>query len=386
MEKELSMEDFLEEIDNSFRRLERGDIVEGAIVSITETELVMGLEVAQDGVIPKAESGVPSGVALKDSFEIGQRCSAVITHPNHPDGYVELSIKKAMGQVEQLALEEAFAKQSPIDIQVLEEIKGGYRITFGTTQGFMPFSQSGIMRDASSEVLFTAPQTVLVTEYGDKKFVVSRRAIIDAKKAVDKKNRLEGLKEGEVVDGTVIKLMPFGAFVDLGGVEGLIPMGEMGWKRISDAAEVLSVGQQVTVKVRSIQHEAGRISLSLKDLIQNPNDDMNEDFTVGEKVQCSIRGILAFGLKVELPNGAQGFIHKSELELKDPNVVLAKHFNVGDTLSAEIIDFDQDRKQVVLSCLEQADGDFESYLEPEADTAVTLGDLFKAKFEKLNQR
>ncbi len=383
MEQELSMADFLEEIDNSFKRLERGDIVEGIIVSMTESELVVGLELAQDAIVPKAESGVASGISLKDSFEIGQKCSAVVTHPHHPDGYIELSIKKALGQVESTALESAFEKQTAVEIRVLEEIKGGYRIAFGTTQGFMPHSQSGIMRDTSSAILFEVPQLVQVTEYGDKKFVVSRRILLDNQRVIDRSERLASLVEGEVVEGVVTKLMTFGAFVDLGGIEGLIPMGELGWKHISDVAEVLTVGQKVSVKVRSIQTEAQRISLSLKDLIQNPNDDMDTAFTIGEQLECRIRGILPFGLKVELPSGALGFIHKSELGLKDENMQLAKHYKAGDLIKAEIIDFDQDRRQVVLSCLEQADGNFETYLEPAGDTNVTLGDLFKAKFDQL---
>lgn len=384
MEQDYSMADFLKEIDNSFRELDRGDIVEGTIVGITDSELVVSLELAQDAVVPKSESGLGAGISLKDGFEIGQKCSAVVTHPNHPNGYIELSIKKALGQVEKATLEAAYREQTDLNVRVMEEIKGGFRVHYGTTQGFMPYSQSGVPRDASYEQLFLGEQAVKVIEFNDKKCLFSRRLVLEAQKEKDKEQRLSTLTEGEVVEGKVSKLMPFGAFVDLGGVDGLIPLSEMGWKRVGEASDVVEVGQKVQVKVRQIDHATGRISLSLKDLIQNPYDALDQSFELGVEALCSVIGVLPFGLKVQMPIGAMGFIHKSELNLSDDNAQLAKKFKIGDTLTAYVIDFDADRKQVVLSCIEQSESDFESYVSQEEST-VTLGDLFKAKFDQLKK-
>lgn len=387
MELEMSMQELMDQIDQSFKELDRGDLVNGEIVSITDAELVVGLGLSQDGVVPKTESGLSTGVPLKDGFEIGQRIDAVVTHPNHPGGYIELSIKKALSQVEKLALAEAIRESKVIEVKVLEEIKGGYRIAFGTTQGFMPHSQSGVGKTGNAADLFTGVFQVKVTEYDDKRFVVSRRVVLDEARSGLRDKRFSELREGEVHEGTITKLMPFGAFVDLGGIEGLIPMGELSWKHVKEASEVLKEGQRVEVKIRSIRQDEKKISLSLKDLIENPFERIEQDYEVGELVDCSIRGILPFGLKLQLPNGAVGFVHKNELNLPDAQTQLGKHFKIGDALQASVIGFDDERKQVVMSCLEQEDDSYDTYLEEneEEATGVTLGDLFKGKFDQFKK-
>jgi small subunit ribosomal protein S1 len=291
-------------------------------------------------------------------------------------------------------LEDAWRSGVPVEGLVEKEIKGGYEIKLGgTARAFCPFSQIALRRVDNAESLIGTRLAFRITDYAEngRNIVVSRRSLLEEEQRRLKDEAQAGIEEGMTVNGTVTSLQDFGAFVDIGGLEGLIPISEIGWSRVKDVRDVLSVGQQVQVVVKSIDREKDRISLSLKDTLADPWDRVAELYPEGSFHTGSVSRLAPFGAFVTLDSGVDGLLHISKLgagkRINHPREVLKE----GESVEVKIEGFDRAARRLSLSLAgvaraaeeeEATLAEFRRQASEAPGGMGTLGDLLQARMNK----
>jgi small subunit ribosomal protein S1 len=290
-------------------------------------------------------------------------------------------------------LEDAWQGGIPVQGLVEKEVKGGYEVKVGGSRAFCPFSQTGLRRDEGPELFIGKHLQFRITEYREngRSIVVSRRVLLEEERQAKREAAWDTIREGEIVAGTVASLRDFGAFVDLGGIEGLIPMSELGWKRVKDAAEVLSVGQQVKVLVKRVDREAGKISLSLRDTLANPWETASLQFTEGAYVMGTVSRLANFGAFVTLADGIDGLIPISRLgggkRINHPREVLKE----GEQIEVKVESVDRPARKISLSlgavgrAVAEEESELVAFRQQAAEGSTkslgSLGELLKAKLK-----
>jgi small subunit ribosomal protein S1 len=291
-------------------------------------------------------------------------------------------------------LEDAWQGGIPVQGLVEKEIKGGYEVKIGGSRAFCPFSQTGLRRDEGPELFIGKQLQFRITEYREngRSIVVSRRVLLDEERQAKREAAWDTIREGEIVSGTVASLRDFGAFVDLGGIEGLIPMSELGWKRVKDAAEVLSAGQQVKVLVKRVDREAGKISLSLRDTLADPWETASLQFSEGAYVMGTVSRLANFGAFVTLADGIDGLIPISRLgggkRINHPREILKE----GEEIEVKVESVDRASRKISLSlgaagrAVEQEANELAEFRQQAAEGSSkslgSLGELLKGKLNK----
>lgn len=291
-------------------------------------------------------------------------------------------------------LEDAFHAGIPVQGVVEKEVKGGFEVKVaGTARAFCPYSQMGLRRAEAPEQYMGQQFSFRITNYGEKgrNIVLSRRALLEEEQAQQKEEMKQSLREGMTVHGTVTSLQKFGAFVNLGGIEGLIPMSELGWNRVVDVRDVLAEGQEVSVVVKQIDWEKDRVTLSLKETLADPWEQISARFPEGSYHTGTIVRLMPFGAFVALGDGVDGLIHISKLgggkRINHPREAVKE----GETVEVKIdaIDREQKRLSLSLAAVTRAEeeeartlDDFRKQAEQGPKKMGTLGDLLKAKLEK----
>ena len=286
----------------------------------------------------------------------------------NPEGYYELSRFKVEQPTDWSTLEKAFAEQTPIMGTVTGLIKGGFTVDVGV-RAFMPGSRSGV-REAADMEKFVGQQIrcrIIKLDVADEDIVVDRRVLAEEEERLVKDQRCAEIKEGDTVTGTVRSLTDYGAFVDLGGVDALLHVGEISWGRVNKSADVLSVGQQVEVRVLKITTEGGkkRISVGMKQLQAHPWDAMAEKYKAGERVRGTVTRVMDFGAFVELEPGIEGLIHVSEMSWAKKVRKASDMLKPGETVEVVILGVNAGERKISLG-LKQTLGD------PWADTGQKL--------------
>ncbi|MDX9746841.1 MAG: S1 RNA-binding domain-containing protein, partial [Syntrophales bacterium] len=289
-------------------------------------------------------------------------------------------------------LEEAYRNGIPVEGLVEKEIKGGYEIRVGdNTRGFCPHSQMGLQKTDDPQSYIGKKIIFRIMEYGEKgrQLVLSSRVIQEEEQRIHRAQLKETLKEGMVLRGKVVSLANFGAFVDLDGIQGLIPMAELGWGRVDNIHDILVVGQELDVKVITLDWERDRVGLSLKACLPDPWDTVEQTLFEGSVHSGRIIGLTNFGAFVNLVPGIDGLVHISKLgrgkRINHPSEVVA----VGQVLNVQVERIDRDQKRVALSPVrsEKEEGDapgaekedYRQYIEKPATSLGSLGDLLKAR-------
>jgi small subunit ribosomal protein S1 len=290
-------------------------------------------------------------------------------------------------------LEEAWRSGVPVEGLVEKETKGGYEVKLGgTARAFCPFSQIALRRVDNPETLIGTRLTFRITDYAEngRNIVVSRRALLEEEQKLIREEAQAGITVGMKVSGTVTSLQDFGAFVDIGGLEGLIPISEIGWTRVNDVRDVLSVGQQVQVVIKTIDREKERISLSLKDTLSDPWDLALEKYPEGSFHTGKVSRLAPFGAFVTLGDGVDGLIHISKLgagkRINNPREVLKE----GEAVEVKVESVSRAEKRISLALagLARAADEEEATLvefrrqASEAPKGMgTLGDMLQAKLK-----
>jgi small subunit ribosomal protein S1 len=325
--------------------------MEGTVVSLDAESVYLDIGYKTEGILPRsAFDNNAEGITRGDVFPVSVK-------GRNPERYYELSRHKVIQPTDWSSLEEAFAQKAVVVGTVTAVVKGGLTVDIGV-RAFMPASRSGVREAAEMEKLVGQEITCRITKLDaiEEDVVVDRRVILEEQTRAVEESRYSELKEGDIVTGQVRSLAAYGAFVDLGGIDGLLHISDIAWSRIAAPEDVLSVGQELQLKVLKVDSESRRISLGLKQLGPEPWDSAAERYQVGQRITGSVTRLMDFGAFVELEPGIEGLIHVSEMswakKVRKPSDIL----KTGDTVEAVVLSVSQGERRISLG-LKQALGD-----------------------------
>lgn len=326
--------------------VEVGQTVTGTVLQIRDQIVVIDIGYKTEGVIP-AEELRGSMVEVK----VGDHIPVVIKQLDGAEGYVKLSYAEALRKRSWDIIEEAASSGAPVKGIVTDKVKGGLRVSLGGVEAFLPASQIDIHQVRNLDAWKGRDVEVRIIKVNKKQnnIVVSRRVILEEEQSRRRAEVLAGLEEGYVVEGRVKSLTDYGAFVDIGGVDGLLHITDMSWKRVKHPRELLKPGDMIQVKVLKLDRELGRINLGYKQLTPDPWDTMAERYTVGSRVKGAVARVANYGAFVEIEDGVEGLVHVSEMSwdkrLKHPS----KYVKVGQECVTEVIGLDTPNRRLSLS-------------------------------------
>jgi len=343
-------DEMMEAIDSSFKRISRGDVLKGTVLYVTNNEVMVNINYKSDGIIQREELSNDPNVNPKDIFNVGDEIDVYVLKLDDGEGNVVLSAKRVGYLKEWEKLEEKYKNNEIVEAKVKNIVKGGLIATINGINGFIPASQisTKFVKDLNQFVGKTIKCKIIDFDIEKKKLILSGKIVEKEEREIKKQNLWENLKENDIVKGRVQRITDFGAFVDLGGVDGLIHISDMAWYRIKHPSEVLKEGQEVEVKILSLDKEKGKISLGLKQTISEPWKDFIENYKVGDIVEGEVVNLLDFGAFVRIINGVDGLLHVSQISkdhIQKPSDIL----KIGDKIKVEIIDIDEENKKVNLS-------------------------------------
>src|SRR5665213_1207440 len=348
-----SFGELLAEFERTHTNKPEGDSkqLEGTVVSLDADTVYLDIGFKTEGILPRSVfANNAEGITSGDRFPVSVK-------GRNLEGYYELSRFQVAQPKDWSSLEEAFAQKSAVVGTVTGVVKGGLTVDVGV-RAFMPASRSGVRDAAEMEKLVGQEITCLIIKLDtmEEDVVVDRRAIAEEGQRVLAQSRYAALKEGEIVSGTVRSLASYGAFVDLGGVDGLLHIGDIAWGRVNAAEDVLSVGQELRLKVLKVDPEGKRISVGLKQLEAEPWEAVAGKYKEGERITGTVTRLMDFGAFVELEPGIEGLIHVSEMswvkKVRKPSDLL----KIGDTVDALILSVNPVERRISLG-LKQALGD-----------------------------
>ena len=379
-EKLSSMDELLKDYD--VKRLNRGDILKGTAIEVNDKEVFVNINYAFDGLIIRDEVSIDE----KDPREVvavGDEIEVYVISPNDGDGYVELSLKRAEQIKEKENIKEAFKSQTTISVKVKEEIKGGLLAYYGNLRVFIPGSLASRERiDLSTLVGENIEVKITELDLNSNKIIASRKVLEEEEYNKNKKAIWDSLNEGEKKSGIVKKLVKFGAFVDIGGVEGLIHLSDLSWERVNKPEEVVKEGDKVEVFIGSVDKEKERLSLILKDIAKEPWSLHELDIKEGKIIEGKVVRLTSFGAFIELFEGVEGLVHITEIT--DENIAKPSEIlEIGQKVKVKVISFDKENKKIALSIKDavESNKDYLNYIDNEED-GTSLADLLKGfKFE-----
>ncbi len=389
LENEVSQQE-LEE--HELKSLETGEQVKGKIAQVEEDYALVDVGYKTEAVLPRAEVFLEEGSTLKEKFSLEEEVEVIVLRLNEEEGKIIVSHRRVERERLWSKLESAMENEETLEGKVKEVVDAGIIIELGTgLDGFMPGSLVDVnyIPDFSTFLGQTVEFKVIEMNRERDKVILSRKKVMEEETEKKKKEILDNLEEGEVVTGTVRRLTDFGAFVDVGGIDGLVHISEVSWGRVEHPRDVLKVGQEVPVKVLEVNPENERISLSVRKAEPDPWESITEQFSQGNIIEGKVTRVVNFGVFVELVPGVEGLVHISQVadyHVKHPSEVVEE----GDQVKTKILDIRPEDKRISLSIKEAAPSPA-SYAEEyqanqeEDSSVVKLGDVFGDLFEKGQQ-
>ena len=343
MEKTLDLQ-MEEAYFSSIKSIGAGEIVKGKIVEVNPKDVVVDIGFKSEAIIPRSEF-LPT-----EQLESGKEIEVYIEDLEDEDGNLVVSYQKAKKLSGWKKLVSQYEKSDIAEGIVARKIKGGFMVDIFGVEGFLPGSLSAF-RHLTDEEIIGKPFTFKIIKLSKHKqnFIVSRRDAIKEEREKNRRKLWDTLKIGEVRKGKVKSITNFGAFIDLGGIDGLLHIGDMSWKKINHPSEIVAVGSEVEVIVLNMDKDSGKISLGLKQLTPDPWEEIESKYPAGSVVQGKIVNILNYGIFVELEKGIEGLVHISEISwvkrISHPENIYA----IGDTVEAKVINIDAANKKISLS-------------------------------------
>ncbi len=352
---ELTFEQMLEE---SFKTIHQGEVVEGTVIDVKPEEIILNIGYKSDGILTRNEYTNEPNIDLTTLVKAGEKMEVKILKVNDGEGQVLLTYKRLAAEKGNKRIEEAFNNQEVLTAKVSQVLDGGICVVVDEVRIFIPASlvsdtyEKDLSKYAGQEIKF------VVTEYNPKRrrYIGNRKMLLTAEKAELQKELYAKIKEGDIVEGSVKNVTDFGAFIDLGGADGLLHISEMSWGRVENPKKVFKVGDNVRVLIKEIS--GNKIALSMKFEDENPWKDSEVKYAVGNIVTGKVARMADFGAFVELENGVDALLHVSQISkehIEKPADVL----KVGDEVTAKVVDFNRDEKKISLS--------IKAMLEPEED-------------------
>lgn len=342
---ELSFEQMLED---SVKTIRNGEIVQGTVIDVKEDEIILNIGYKADGIITKNEYSNDASLVLTDAVHVGDTMEAKVLKVNDGEGQVTLTYKRLAAEKGNKRLEEAFENQEVLKAPVTQVLDGGLCVNVDEARVFIPASlvsdtyEKDLSKYADQEIEF------VITEFNPRRrrIIGNRKQLLLAEKAEKQKELMERIHVGDTVEGTVKNVTDFGAFIDLGGADGLLHISEMSWGRVENPRKVFNVGDKTKVLIKDIKDD--KIALSLKFEDQNPWLNADGKYSVGSVVKGKVARMADFGAFIELEPGVDALLHVSQISkehVDKPSDVL----KVGQEVEAKVVDFNSEDHKISLS-------------------------------------
>ncbi len=380
----INNDEIMEAIENSLVKIHRGDVVKGKVIYVTENEVMVNINYKSDGIINREELSNDPDVKPKEMFKEGDEIEVYIVKLDDGEGNVVLSTKRLESIKGWEELNRIYENKEEVECKVLSDVKGGLSVLVNGIAGFMPASQISVayvdnLSDYKGKIL-----TAKLIDFNlDKKRVILSSKEIE--KAELKKKREElwnSLEVEKVIDGEVKRLTDFGAFVDIGGLDGLVHISDLSWFRINHPSEVVSIGDKIKVQVLDFDKGKNRISLGLKQILPQPWDIFIKNRKIGDITTGKVVNVLDFGAFIRLEEGVDGLVHVSQISREHVNKPSDK-LKIGDQVAVKIIDINEEDKKVSLSIKEVEEDEDEDEEKNEIieneDIDVKIEDIIKNK-------
>ena len=408
MTNELSMKELLDQQEQQLDKLQVGELITSSITKVSHGAVIISLECGFDGVIALDDLNIEEGKEIADVYKVGDEISAVITKVSPKDGTVRLSKVLADQENDLKELEVAHNEHKIVTVKVEKAIQRGLFAKYKTVQLFMPISQIDTKFVNDTKEYVGQELDVYVIEYNANRnrFVASHREVLqerlnaereerrervkaerDAERARIKEARqsiFDSLEEGQKIHGKVTKIMPYGAFIDIGeGLEGLAHINNLSWKRVESVEDVVAEGQELDVYVLEVNRENNRIALAVKDINNDPWKLIAQEVAVGDVITGKVVRTIERGAFVEIKEGVEAYLPISQLSEKRVPTV-SSVVNPGDEIEAKILNFHPEEKRMLISIKEvnaEPEEDYTQFMKPEESLGATIGDAVK-KSEK----
>jgi small subunit ribosomal protein S1 len=336
-------------IDGTITDFDEGDLVTGTVVKIEHDEVLLDIGFKSEGVIPARELSIRKDVNPEDVVSLGDTIEALVLQKEDKEGRLILSKKRAEYERAWNRVEEKFNAGENVEGEVIEVVKGGLILDIGL-RGFLPASLVDLRRvkDLNAYLGTRIEARVIEMDRNRNNVVLSRRVVLEEARKAERSEILSKLKPGMRLRGTVSSIVDFGAFVDLGGIDGLIHISELSWNHVNHPSEVVKVGQEVEVQVLDVDLNRERISLGLKQTTEDPWRTLVKKYPVGAIVEGTVTKLVTFGVFVDLGDGVEGLVHISEMakqHVDQPSQVCS----VGDKVQVKVMEIDLDRRRISLS-------------------------------------
>ncbi|MFM2483245.1 30S ribosomal protein S1 [Celerinatantimonas sp. YJH-8] len=360
-------ESFAQLFEESLNDLEfrSGSIVKGTVVAIQNGMVLVDAGLKSESAIP-AEQFKNSAGELE--VEVGQEVDVALDAVEDGFGETILSREKAKRHEAWVQLEAAYEQQETVTGVINGKVKGGFTVEVNNIRAFLPGSLVDVrpVRDTSHLEGKDLEFKVIKLDQKRNNVVVSRRAVIETEHSVEREQLLENLQEGQEVKGIVKNLTDYGAFVDLGGVDGLLHITDMAWKRVKHPSEIVNVGDEITVKVLKFDRERTRVSLGLKQLGEDPWVAIANRYPENTRLEGRVTNLTDYGCFVEIEDGVEGLVHVSEMDWTNKNIHPSKVVNVGDVVEVMVLDIDEERRRISLGLKQCKANPWDSFAENHA--------------------
>ena len=349
-------EEFLAAVEKTLKFFNDGDLIQGTVVKIDRDEVLLDVGYKTEGVIPSRELSIRHDADPGDIVSVGDTIEALVLQKEDKEGRLILSKKRAQYERAWGDVEKIKAADTTVTGTVIEVVKGGLIVDIGL-RGFLPASLIELrrVRDLAPYLGQEVEAKILELDKNRNNVVLSRRALLEQSQSASRSTFLADLAKGQIRTGVVSSIVNFGAFVDLGGVDGLVHVSELSWKHIEHASEVVEVGQEVTVEILEVDMDRERVSLSLKATQEDPWQVFARTHAIGQVAPGKVTKLVPFGAFVRVADGIEGLVHISELSGK--HVELAEQVvSVGDDVFVKVIDIDLERRRISLSLKQANEG------------------------------
>ena len=374
-----SRDDFAALLDETLqgRDLGEGQVVHGRVVGIEKDILIIDVGLKTEGRIPAREFGIGEGAVIP---KLGDNVEVYLERVENALGEAVISRDKARREEAWTRLEVVFAEGQPVNGAIVGRVKGGFTVDLGGASAFLPGSQVDIrpVRDVGPLMGKEQPFAILKMDRPRGNIVVSRRAILEEARAEQRTELVGQLLEGEVREGVVKNITDYGAFVDLGGIDGLLHVTDMSWKRVSHPSQVLAVGDTVKVQIVKINPDTQRISLGMKQLQTDPWDGVEAKYPPGAKYTGRITNITDYGAFVELEAGVEGLVHVSEMSWTKKNVHPGKIVSTSQEVDVVVLDVDASKRRISLGLKQAQDNPWDAFVAANPIGSTVEGEVKNA--------
>jgi small subunit ribosomal protein S1 len=369
-------EEFAKLLDESFSSgaLQEGSVIKGTVVGIEKDLAVIDVGLKTEGRVPLREF---AGPGRQVDLKVGDTVEVYLERVENALGEAVLSRDKARREESWSRLEKAFQNNEKVQGVIFNQVKGGFTVDLDGAVAFLPRSQVDIrpIRDVTPLMNVPQPFQILKMDRRRGNIVVSRRTVLEETRAEQRQELVQNLEEGQVIDGVVKNITDYGAFVDLGGIDGLLHVTDIAWRRVNHPSEVLNIGQQVKVKIIKINHETHRISLGMKQLLEDPWQGIEAKYPVGARFKGRVTNITDYGAFVELEPGIEGLIHVSEMSWTKKNVHPGKIVSTSQEVEVQVLEVDPVKRRISLGLKQTMRNPWEVFVEKHPPGSIVEGEV-----------